>query len=163
ESVRILWAIGTLRRIWYSLPFLATAFIGLTVLTSLYYDKVFHLNVAERGFINAATQPGAMLGILVGVPLASRLMLQDPGIGLRLLAVVGVFVAGAFSLYALTPYLWMAILMNVFVVAIISLLTPGIFAALSLAIPPKVRSMGYAMASLFILPGFAGIYLVTWI
>jgi branched-chain amino acid transport system ATP-binding protein len=163
ESVRILWAIGTLRRIWYSLPFLATAFIGLSVLTSLYYDHVYHLNVAARGFINAGTQPGAVLGILVGVPLASRLMLQDPGIGLRLLAVVGVFVAGAFALFAVTPYLWLAILMNVFVVAIISLLTPGIFAALSLAIPPKVRSMGYAMASLFIVPGFVGIYLVTWI
>ncbi|HEY1739505.1 MAG TPA: MFS transporter, partial [Acidimicrobiia bacterium] len=163
ESVRILWAIGTLRRIWYSLPFLATAFIGLSVLTSLYYDHVYHLNVAARGFINAGTQPGAVLGILVGVPLASRMMLQDPGIGLRLLAVVGVFVAGAFALFAVTPYLWLAITMNVFVVAIISLLTPGIFAALSLCIPPKVRSMGYAMASLFIVPGFVGIYLVTWI
>ncbi len=163
ESVRILWAIGTLRRIWYSLPFLATAFIGITVLTSLFYDKVFHLNVAERGLINAATQPGAVIGILVGVPLASRMMISDPGIGLRLLAVVGVFVAGAFTLYALTPYLWLAVMMNIFVVAIISLLTPGIFAALSLAIPPKVRSMGYAMASLFIVPGFAGIYIVTWI
>ncbi len=163
ESVRILWAIGTLRRIWYSLPFLATAFIGLTVLTSLYYDRVFHLNVAQRGLVNAGTQPGALIGIMIGIPLASRLMIQDPGIGLRLLAVVGVFVAGAFALFALTPYLWLAITMNVFVAAIIALLTPGIFAALSLAIPPKVRSLGFAMASLFIIPGFAGIYLVTWI
>ena len=72
ESVRILWAIGTLRRIWYALPFLATAFIGLATLTSLYYDQIFGLNSAERGFINAGTQPAALIGLMIGVPLAGR-------------------------------------------------------------------------------------------
>ena len=37
-----------------------------------------------------------------------------------------------------------------------SLLVPGIFAALSLTIPPKVRAMGFAMAALFIVPGLLG-------
>ena len=163
ESVRILWAVGTLRRIWYALPFLATAVIGLGTLTSLFYEQVFNVGDAGRGFITAATEPAAILGLMIGIPLASRMMLTDPGLGLRLLSVVGVLVAGAFALYALTPYLWLAVTMNVLVAGIISLLTPGIFAALSLAIPPKARSLGFSMASLFILPGLVAIYIVLWI
>ena len=37
---------------------------------------------------------------------------------------------------------------------------PGIFAALSLTIPPKVRSMGFSMAALFIVPGLLALYIV---
>ena len=59
ESVRILWQVRTLRRIWYSLPFLAASFIGLVTLTSLYYEQVFHLDDAPRGFVAAATEPAA--------------------------------------------------------------------------------------------------------
>ena len=125
ESVRILWQVRTLRRIWYSLPFLASSIIGLVTLTALYYEQVFHLDQRARGFIGAATEPAAVIGLSLGIPLASRLMLRDPGLGLRLLAVVGVFVAGAFMLFALTPYLWLAIAMNILISGIVSLLAPG--------------------------------------
>jgi len=162
ESVRILWAIGTLRRIWYALPFLATAFVGIAILLSIYYENAFGLDEQARGWINAATQPAAFFGLVIGIPLAARLMVQDPGIGLRLLAGVSVLLAGAFTLLVLTPYVWLAVTMNIVVAGLAALLTPGIYSALSLAIPPKVRSMGFAMASLFVLPGLFGIYIVTW-
>src|SRR5581483_5229007 len=113
-------------------------------------------------WINAATQPAAFFGLVIGIPLAARLMVQDPGIGLRLLAGVSVLLAGAFTLLVLTPYVWLAVTMNIVVAGLAALLTPGIYSALSLAIPPKVRSMGFAMASLFVLPGLFGIYIVTW-
>jgi ABC-type branched-subunit amino acid transport system ATPase component/MFS family permease len=163
ESVRILWQVHTLRRIWYSLPFLAVSIIGLVTLTSLYYDQVFHLNEASRGFIGAATEPAAVVGLSLGIPLASRMMLTDPGLGLRLLAIVGVFVAGMFTLFALTPYLWLAIAMNVLISGTVSLLAPGIFASLSLCIPPKVRSLGYSMSSLFVVPGVLALQLVGYV
>ena len=82
ESVRILWQVRTLRRIWYSLPFLASSIIGLVTLTALYYEQVFHLDQRARGFIGAATEPAAVIGLSLGIPLASRLMLRDPGLGL---------------------------------------------------------------------------------
>lgn len=163
ESVRILWQVRTLRRIWYSLPFLASSIIGLVTLTALYYDQVFHLDERARGFIGAATEPAAVIGLSLGIPLASRLMLKDPGLGLRLLAVVGVFVAGAFMLFALTPYLWLAISMNILISGVVSLLAPGIFASLSLCIPPKVRSLGYSMSSLFVVPGVLALLFVGYI
>ncbi len=163
ESVRILWQVRTLRRIWYSLPFLAASVVGLVTLTSLYYEQIFHLDQRARGFIGSATEPAAVIGLSLGIPLASRLMLRDPGMGLRLLAVVGVFVAGAFTLFALTPVLWLAIAMNVLISGIVSLLAPGIFASLSLCIPPKVRSLGYSMSSLFIVPGVLVLLIVGYI
>ncbi len=160
ETVRILWQIGTLRRIWYALPFLAAAFIGLVTLTSLYYDDVFHLDDYQRGLVAGLAEPAQVVAILLGIPLAARLMLRDPGSGLRMLAVVGTVMGAAWMVFALSPWLWLAITMHVLITGMSALLVPGIFAALSLAIPPKVRSMGYSMASLFILPGLLSLYIV---
>ncbi len=97
---------------------------------------------------------------MLGIPLAARLMLRDPGAGLRMLAVVGTVMGAAWTVFALSPWLWLAISMHVLITGMSALLVPGIFAALSLAIPPKVRSMGYSMASLFILPGLLSLYIV---
>ena len=44
ESWRIVWKIESLRRIWYSLPFLAASLIGFASLASLLYDQVFGLD-----------------------------------------------------------------------------------------------------------------------
>ena len=88
ESVRILWQVRTLRRIWFSLPFLAASVIGLASLTSIYYEEVFHLSESQRGFVAASAEPFGVIGIMVGISLASRLILKDPGMGLRLLSFV---------------------------------------------------------------------------
>jgi ABC-type branched-subunit amino acid transport system ATPase component/predicted MFS family arabinose efflux permease len=160
ESVRILWAVQTLRRIWYSLPFLASAIIGLLVLTSIYYEEIFNLNDAQRGFVAGAAEPASAIGIMLGIGFASRLMLRDPGLGLKLLSVLAIVIAGAWTMLALAPVLWIAILMNVIISGITGLLTPNIFATLSLVIPPKVRALGFAMASVFILPGLVVLYIV---
>ncbi|MEQ1785623.1 MAG: MFS transporter [Acidimicrobiales bacterium] len=160
ESIRILWQVRTLRRIWYSLPFLAASVIGLVSLTSIYYEEVFNLSESQRGFVAAATEPAQLVGIMLGIPLAARLMTRDPGLGLRLLSIVAVFIAGAWVALALAPVLGVAVAANILVSGLAALLAPGIFASLSLAIPPKVRSLGYAMASLFVLPGLVVLYIV---
>ena len=160
ESVRILWQAQTLRRIWYSLPFLAASIIGLLTLTSIYYEHVFHLGEASRGLVSSLAEPAQFVGITLGIPLAARLMLRDPGIGLRMLSVLGVVIAGAWIGFALAPTLWFAILMHVVITGVSALLVPGIFATLSLTIPPKVRALGFSMASLFILPGLIVLYIV---
>ncbi|MGK2948685.1 MAG: MFS transporter [Acidimicrobiales bacterium] len=160
ESIRILWQVRTLRRIWYSLPFLAASVIGLVTLTSLYYEEVFGLSESERGFVAAATEPAQLVGITLGIPLAARLMRKDPGLGLRLLSLVAVGIAACWVIFATAPVLGVAVAANVLVSGLAALLAPGIFASLSLAIPPKVRSLGYSMASLFVLPGLLALYVV---
>ncbi|MCU1426850.1 MAG: ABC-type branched-chain amino acid transport system, ATPase component, partial [Actinomycetia bacterium] len=160
ESTRILWQVRTLRRIWFSLPFLAATFIGLAALTSLFYEHVYHLDTQARGFLTAATEPAQLVGILAGIPIATRTILKDPALALRLLAIVGTLVAGAIALFALSPSLWVAVLMHALFTGLAALLAPGVYAVLSLTIPPKVRSLGYSMASLFVLPGVLALQLV---
>ena len=134
--------------------------IGLASLTSLYYEEVFNLSESQRGFVAGVAEPAQVVGILIGIPLASRLMLRDPGLGLRLLSLVAVGIAGAWVAFALAPVLAVAIIANVLITGLAALLAPGIFASLSLAIPPKVRSLGFSMASLFVLPGLTVLYIV---
>ena len=160
ESMRILWQVRTLRRIWYSLPFLAASVIGLVSLTSIYYEEVFNLSESQRGFVAAATEPAQLIGLTLGIPLAARFITRDPGLGLRLLSLVAVGIAGAWVVLALAPVLGVAIAANVLVSGFAALLAPGIFASLSLVIPPKVRSLGFSMASLWVLPGLIMLYVV---
>ncbi len=163
ESIRILWSIGTLRRIWISLPFIAGSLIGFATLMNIYYEDVFGLEAGQRGIVSASGAPLAALGLLLGIPLASRLMVQDPGIGLRLVSVVGVLVGGGFVAIAFAPTLWIAVPIALFIRGSSALILPSVFAALSLAIPPKVRSLGFSMSSVFILPGLLAIVLATYI
>lgn len=167
ESWRVVWQVSTLRRIFYALPFLALAIIGLASLVSLYYEEIFGLGARERGFVAAAAEPAQFVGLLAGIPLATRLMARDPGLVLRFVAVVALFAAAAFGVFALTPYLAVAITVNVLTSGVVALLAPAIYAALSLAIPPKVRSFGFAVTALWVLPGLVVLPLVgtiadTW-
>jgi branched-chain amino acid transport system ATP-binding protein len=160
ESVRILWQVGTLRRIWYALPFLAASFIGLVTLTSLFYANQFGLDDFQRGIVTALAEPAQILGVLAGIPLATKWLVKDPGLALRMLAVIGTIIGAAWVVFALSPWLWLAVAMHVTITGLAAILTPGIFAVLSLAIPPKVRSMGYSLAALFIAPGAIALYIV---
>jgi ABC-type branched-subunit amino acid transport system ATPase component/MFS family permease len=160
ESVRILWNVQTLRRIWVSLPFLAASIIGLLAVGSIYYEETWGLESAQRGLVAALAEPAGVVGIMIGIPLASRMMLKDPAKGLRLLSVFGVIIGACWVVFAQAPFLWLAIAMNILISAIGAVLTPGVYATLSLTIPPKVRALGFAMASVFVLPGLVVLILV---
>ena len=160
EAWRIVWKIESLRRIWYSLPFLAASLIGFVSLASVLYDEVFNLDEVQRGFIAAGVEPMQLLGLIVGARVGTRLMARDPGLVLRFLAVVGA-VASAFAvLFALAPNIVVAVIANAVITASLAVLAPGILAALSLAIPPRARSVGFSVASLWVIPGLVILPLV---
>ena len=153
ESWRIVWQVRTLRRIFYSLPFLAVAIVGLLTLGSLFYDEVFGLNEVERGIVAAVAEPAQIVGFLIGIPIATRLLARDPALVLRFLAVVAVVVAAAWIVFSQAPNLPIAIASNVIISGALGLLAPGIYTALSLTVPPKVRAFGFAVAAVWIIPG----------
>jgi ABC-type branched-chain amino acid transport systems, ATPase component len=153
ESWRIVWNVGTLRRIFYALPFLAVAFVGLGFLSSLFYSRVFHLGVADRGYIAAGVEPAQLLGLIIGTPIATRLLMRSAALIPKFIAAVSVVVAIAWAGFALSPSLPVAVVLNAIVSGGIVLILPTTFAALSLTIPPKVRSFGFSAALLWILPG----------
>jgi branched-chain amino acid transport system ATP-binding protein len=153
ESWRIVWKIESLRRIWYSLPFLAASLIGFASLASLMYDQVFNLDERARGFAIAATEPAQLIGLFIGARMATRLMAQGPDRVLRFLSASAYSVTVALVIFALAPNIAVAMAAHMVINATLAVLAPGILATLSLAIPPRARSMGFSVASLWVLPG----------
>jgi branched-chain amino acid transport system ATP-binding protein len=164
ESFRIVWQVRTLRRIFVALPFVAIAIVGLLTLGGLYYEDVFNLDERARGFTVAALEGGAQfVGLMFGIPLTTRLMAKGPGHVVKFLGKVSFGIAAAWVVFALAPTLPLAIVANAVVSAAFFLLIPGIFVTLSLAVPAKVRSFGYAIGTLFILPGLVVLPVIGWL
>ena len=153
ESWRIVWKVETLRRIWYSLPFLAVSLIGFSVLASLLYEEVYGLDERARGIIAACVEPAQLLGLILGARIATRLMARGAAEVIKFLTYVIYAVAVGLALIAVVPSLAVTIAVNFVITGLGAILAPGIFAALSLAIPPRARSLGFSVASLWIIPG----------
>ena len=154
EAWRTVWKIGVLRRIFFALPFLAASIAGFTSLASLQYQETFHLDAVHRAYLIAPIQIFDLLGLAVGAVIATRLANRDIGLVFRMLAVASVIAAGFAVLFALAPNEAVAFIGNAGIDASLAIVGPGVLAALSLAIPARVRSVGFSIGALFVLPGF---------
>jgi len=154
EAWRTVWKIGVLRRIFIALPFLAAAIAGFTSLASLQYQETFHLDAVQRAYLIAPIQVFDLIGLAVGAVIATRLAKRDIGLVFRMLAVASVIAAGFAVLFALAPNVPVAFIGNAGIDASLAIVGPGVLASLSLAIPARVRSVGFSIGALFILPGF---------
>ncbi len=153
ESWRLCQRIESLRRIWWSLPFLAASLIGFASLASLFYEEVFGLDERARGFVAASVEPLQLVGLVVGAKMGTKYVQRDPGLLLRFLGTLSFITAGAFAIFALSPWLWLTIVINAVVSAALAAIGPGIYASLALAIPPRARAMGFSIGSVWVLPG----------
>jgi ABC-type branched-subunit amino acid transport system ATPase component len=72
---------------------------------------------------------------------------------LRLVAAAAFACAGFAAAFALAPWLWLAVVANMAIGTTLAIIGPGIFAGLSLAIPPRARSMGFSLGALWVIPG----------
>jgi ABC-type branched-subunit amino acid transport system ATPase component len=153
ESWRTVWKIGVLRRIFIALPFLAAAIAGFASLASLQYQETFHLDAVERAYLIAPTEVFDILGLAAGAVIATRLAQRDIGLVFRMLAVASVIAAAFAVLFALAPNVPLAFVGNAGIVAALAVVGPGVLASLSIAIPPRVRSVGFSIGALFVLPG----------
>ena len=127
-------------------------------------DEVFDLDERARGFTAAGLEGVAQfVGLMFGIPLSTRLMAKGPQHVLRFLGRVSFGIAALWVVFALAPTLPVAIVANGFISAGFFLLIPGIFVTLSLAVPAKVRSFGFAIGTLFILPGLVLLPVIGWV
>ena len=154
EAWRTVWKIGVLRRIFVALPFLAAAIAGFTSLASLQYQETFHLDAVERAYLIAPIQLFDLAGLAVGAVIATRLARRDIGLVFRMLAVASLVAAGFAVLFALAPNVPLAFVGNAGIDFSLAIVGPGVLASLSLAIPSRVRSVGFSIGALFVLPGF---------
>jgi branched-chain amino acid transport system ATP-binding protein len=153
EATRMIYSIKSLRRIFIALPFWGASLFGILSLLNLFYSDVYHLNSAQRGFITAGAEPFAILGLIVGTPIAQRLMRRDPALVLRFLAVSGLCAAGGIVVVAMSPVLVAAVAGHLLYAAMNATLLPGVYAIFSVAIPARTRALGFTYATIFLLPG----------
>jgi ABC-type branched-subunit amino acid transport system ATPase component len=153
EAWRTVWKISALRRIFIALPFLAASIAGFTSLASLQYQETFHLDTVQRAYLIAPIQVFDLLGLVVGAVIATRLAKRDVGLVFRMLAVASVIAAGFAVLFALAPNVPVAFIGNAGIDASLAIVGPGVLASLSLAIPARVRAVGFSIGALFVLPG----------
>ena len=66
-------------------------------------------------------------------------------------------------MFALSPNLVVAVVLNCAISALFAVVAPGILTALSFAIPPRARATGFSVASLWIIPGLLILPLIGWI
>ena len=153
EAWRTVWKIGALRRIFIALPFLSASIAGFTSLASLQYQETFHLGVLERAYFIAPIQVFDLLGLAIGAVIATRLAQRDLSLVFRMLAVASVLASGFAILFALAPSVPVAFVGNAGIDMSLAVVGPGVLATLSLAIPARVRAVGFSIGALFVLPG----------
>jgi ABC-type branched-subunit amino acid transport system ATPase component/sugar phosphate permease len=163
ESWRTVQKIESLKRIWWSLPFLATALIGFVALASLLYEQEFGLDERARGFASAIAEPFQLVGLILGSRIVTRRFLGNMRGLIRFLAKVAVATSIAAIGFALAPNIVVAVAVNCVISASLAMLGPGILVALSLAIPPRARATGFSVASLWVIPGLIVLPIIGWI
>jgi branched-chain amino acid transport system ATP-binding protein len=153
EAWRTVWKVSTLRRIFVALPFLAASIAGFASLASLQYQETFHLDALERAYLTAPVEVFDLLGLAVGAVIATRLAKREVGLVFRMIAVAALIASGFAVLFAFAPNVPVAFIGNAGIVASLAVVGPGVLASLSLAVPARVRSVGFSIGALFVLPG----------
>jgi branched-chain amino acid transport system ATP-binding protein len=154
EAVRIAWNVRTLRRIIYALPFLVGPALAILSLLSLYFEDVFHVGPGARGVIGAVGQAAAIVGLVVGGAIATRMLGERPG---RIVAYGGAMAiaSGACMVgVALAPILPIAIVFMCGFFFAAYVLGPAMQALLSLVIPARARGLGLALGTVAVVPGY---------
>jgi ABC-type branched-subunit amino acid transport system ATPase component/MFS family permease len=163
ESWRTVHKVESLKRLWWSLPFLATALIGFVTLASLMYEQQFGLGERGRGIAAAIAEPFQLVGLIVGTRFVTRRFAGD----LRAINRFGAKVAGATSVlaigFALAPNVVVAVAINCLISAALAVVGPSILVSLSLAIPARARATGFSVASLWVIPGLLVLPIIGWI
>ena len=163
ESWRTVHKVQSLKRIWWSLPFLATGLIGFVSLASLLYEREFGLDERARGIAAAIAEPCQLIGLVFGARWISKKFAGNIAGLTRIGASVSIAAAFLSAAFALAPNIYVAVAVNCVISAALAMLAPAIFTGLSLAIPPRARATGYSVASLWIIPGLAVLPMIGWI
>ena len=163
ESWRTVQKIHTLQRLWWSLPFLATALIGFVVLASLLYEQQFGLDERGRGIAAAVSEPFQLVGLVIGTRYITKRFMADMRGLIRFISKVALLTSLASVAFAISPNVVVAVAVNCVISGTLAVVGPGILVALSLAIPARARATGFSVASLWVIPGLLILPLIGWI
>jgi ABC-type branched-subunit amino acid transport system ATPase component/MFS family permease len=153
EAWRASFSIVSLRRICFATPFL---FVGGTItlrLLGFYYAQVFQLGPAARGYIGALNATAGLVGIIVGVPIADRMLSYRPGRVLTMQSGLVTVQAISFVILGVSPNLALSVVAGVPAAFAGGLLYPALITLISLVVPARIRGQGIQTQAPFQLIG----------
>jgi ABC-type branched-subunit amino acid transport system ATPase component/predicted MFS family arabinose efflux permease len=154
EAWRIARSVGTLRRIWYALPFLVGAYFGTAALLGVFLEEQFDLSAAARGTIQAVGEPFQIAGLIVGGAIANRLLSRGrPGRLVSYAGLMGMLGGLSFVVIAFVPLLPVVVVLMCAFSFTASIFVPATTVLSTLVIPPKARGFALGLAAVFIVPG----------
>jgi MFS family permease len=154
-AVRELSRIRTIRRIWFAAPFLAIALFGIPTVLSLVYEDVFDLGAGQRGLIATVIEPLQIVGVVIAMPVMSRLADRGADSLVRFVSIVGVVDGLLVVALAYAPHVSIAVGVHGLLAASVGTLVPAFLALVSLVAPPHVRAATFSTISVAALPGIA--------
>ncbi|WP_436793713.1 MFS transporter [Actinospongicola halichondriae] len=153
EAWRTVMRQRTARRIYLSMPFLSASVVGIAIILSLFYEEVYGVKEAGRGIIFAIAEPFGVAGLVLGAIYLQGAITRKPARAFQMIGLAGVLSAGCLAGVALSPNVVVAVAFQIVLAMVVGALTPGIYAVISLVLPPNMRTQGFAMTNVFILLG----------
>ena len=160
ETFRVLFNNRSARRIYTALPFLTVSSIGLSSILSLFYEDIYGAGPFQRGLIQVVGEIMQIGGLLFGFSYVQKVMTKNPGRVMKLLGLAAVFYSVCLLGIAWSPNIWVAIFFQSLGSGANAVLGPGVIAVISLVIPPRMRSLGFATGSVFYLLGLPALAIV---
>ena len=150
EAARVIATTRSLRLIYYSLPFLLGTVLGLTFYATAYYENVFHQDAAHRALLFGLAEPGAVVGLVIGMVVLPRRIADDPGRATRAIAWLAVAAAAGAACLALAPDVAVAYAAQLVFASASAVVIAGVYAMLSVALPTRMLTLGFGLSTVWL-------------
>ncbi|HZT64710.1 MAG TPA: ATP-binding protein [Acidimicrobiales bacterium] len=153
RGVRMLLAVKTLRWQFAAYVAIGAAFLPLSAYVPLYFQRVFHINSADRGFLLGAGAVAALVGVQMSGRVTRTWIAKGLGEPLKL---------AGYSLLAVGPCLLVMAFAPNLVIAVVGLLAayfvggfyyPPFLTVQALVSPARVRTLSLSFGLLFLVAG----------
>jgi predicted MFS family arabinose efflux permease len=155
EAVKTLWAIRTLRRLFWGSIFFGAGLIPLAAYLSLYFDRVYHLGPLARGVILAGNAAATYVGVQRGGRLTPAWLAKGFDYPLRMVGYALAAVGVGILLLAVSPWLAPTIVIGLVASYALGHFFAPLTAVQALVSPARERSLSFSFGAIFLVLGVA--------
>ncbi len=158
EAAKVLWGVKTLRRSFVAAVFIGAGIIPLVGYIALYFEKVYHLSVMERGALGSVSAVFAYLGIQEGGKRTAGWFAQGMGVPVKRIGIVLAAIGGGVALFAASPWLPLSLAFAMATNYIIGMFSAPLAAIQALVSPARERSLAFSFGAIFLVLGVVVFY-----
>jgi branched-chain amino acid transport system ATP-binding protein len=149
EAARVLFSVPSIRTLYRALPLLSVAFFGVAYYANLLFLNVFHQNGNSRRITLDVALAAAALGVLGAAVVLPRLFRADPTRGMAMVVRGALVAVVAAVVMAASPVFTLAVAAHLVFSAATAWVVAGVYATLSVALPVRLMTLGYALSTLW--------------